>query len=131
MVQKANNTTEGGGRMGKFLSLRRSTHAASASTQCAAQDKSLASEPALASRGSTRKRTLVAREAHALLSDSSSDDGDGAKPVASGWLVRLHQMLTLGKDDVIEYDDGRLVIRDPDLLASEVRNAQPRLAGAG
>ena len=47
------------------------------------------------------------------------------KPVASGWLVRLHQMLTLDKDEIIEYDDGRLVIRDPDLLASEVRPSAP------
>ena len=90
--------------MGKFLSLRRSTH--TASTQSAQDKPSGASEsPAthtLSGRGSTRKRTLVAREAHAQLSDSCSDDGDGAKPVASSWLTRLHQMLTLGRDEVIQ-----------------------------
>ena len=117
--------------MGEFLSLRRSTHAAS--TQSAQDKPSGASESSathtLSGRGSTRKRTLVAREAHARLNDFCSDDGDGAKPVASDWLTRLHQMLTLGRDEVIQYDDGRLVIRDPDLLASEVRNAQRHLAG--
>ena len=75
-----------------------------------------------AGRRSTRKHTAVVRDAHASLSeDTSSDDGDScAKRVTSGWLVRLHQMLTLRKDHIIEYD-GRLVIRDQNLLASEVR----------
>ena len=122
MVQKNDGSTESFGRTGKVLSLRRSTHACTTNSAGSADAGGFASS----SRGSTRKRTLVARrEAQAHFSDTSSDDGDGARPVASGWLVRLHQMLTLDKDEIIEYDDGRLVIRDPDLLASEVR---PRAA---
>jgi len=123
MVQQNNSEHGNFGRKGKMLSLRRSTQGVSVGGHSAGStDRSNHSQTfAPGSRGSTRKRTVVAREAPpAILSDTSSDDGDGAKPVVSGWLVRLHQMLTLGRDEVIEYDDGQLVIRDPDLLASEL-----------
>ena len=123
MVKSLHDSPATRPRTGKFLSLRRSTHDRSAA---AASPALPARPPVAAVRGSTRKRTLVVREAQTqVIEDTSSDDGDEKKIVVSGWLVRLHNMLTLqGKEHIIEYTSGKLFIRDPDALASEVRGGE-------